>query len=171
MDAETLEGGGFHMNHISLGEWKNYAKDEINDDKRFLYEQHLYICDQCMDLYMEAIDSIQDEAPAIEDPSNYTNEVMSTIHFEKAKRPMSEKEIKKRWYEEKVFHYVLATAMTLLLMATGVFSGLTNITTQFEKNSKDQQQSSITENVLNKTTALLDQVEQSEKEEGDLYYE
>jgi hypothetical protein len=59
--------------------------------------------------------------------------------------------------------------MTFLLMATGVFSGLTNVTTQFEKNGQLHHQSSFTENVLNKTTALLDHVEQSEKEEGDLY--
>jgi predicted anti-sigma-YlaC factor YlaD len=171
VDAETLEGGGFYMNHIPLGEWKNFARDEVNDDKRFIYEQHLYTCDQCMDLYMKAIELIQDEIPTIEEPSIYTNEVMSQIPFDKAKNPMihKEQEIKKRWYEEKLFHYVLATAMTFLLMATGVFSGLTNVTTQFKKNGQLHYQSSFTENVLNKTTALLDHVEQSEKEERDLY--
>jgi predicted anti-sigma-YlaC factor YlaD len=172
VDAKTLEGGGFYMNHIPLGEWKSFAIDEMNSEKRFLYEQHLYTCDQCMDLYMKAIELIQDKIPTIEEPSIYTNEVMSQIPFDQAKKnPIihKEQEIKKRWYEEKVFHYVLATAMTFLLMATGVFSDLTNVTSQFEKNSLSQNQSSFTENVLNKTTALLDHVEQSEKEEGDLY--
>jgi predicted anti-sigma-YlaC factor YlaD len=87
VDAETLEGEGFYMNHIPLAEWKKFASDEMNDDKRFLYEQHLYTCDQCMDLYMEAIESIQDEIPTIEEPSIYTNEVMSQIPFDKAKTP------------------------------------------------------------------------------------
>lgn len=155
------------MSHIPLVEWKKYVIDEINDDKRLLYEQHLYTCDQCMDLYMEAIKSIQDEIPIIEDPSTYTNKVMSQIPFGKATMPITRKEIKKRWYEEKLFHYMLATAMTFLLMAAGVFSGLTNVTTQFEKSRQSQNQSSFTENILNKTMALLDQVEQSKQEEGD----
>lgn len=168
MDAETLEGGGLHMNHIPLGEWKAYARGEINAEKRFLYEQHLYTCNQCMDLYMEAIESIQDEIPTIEEPSAYTDEIISHIPFEKDTRPIIQKSNKKRWYEEKVFHYLLAAAMTFLLMATGVFTELTNVTTQFEENrqTQAQAQSSFTENVLN---ILLNQIEQSEKKEGDSY--
>ncbi|NEU31759.1 hypothetical protein GN156_13390 [bacterium LRH843] len=154
------------MIHIPLGDWKTYAKDEVNEEKRSLYEQHLYTCDQCMDLYMEAIESIQGEIPTIEEPSAYINEVMSRIPFERTTSPIVETEKKKKWYEEKLFHYVLAAAMTFLLMATGVFSELTNVTTQFEQNHNH---SSLTENVLNKTTTLLDRAEQVEIEEGNSY--
>lgn len=152
------------MNHIPLGKWKNYAKGDINEDQRTLYEQHLYTCDQCMDLYMEAIESIEDEIPTIEESSNYTIEVISRIPFDK--KTQIETGNKKRWYEKKVFHYVLAAAMTYMLMTMGVFSELTNITTQFEENQQHGNPSSYTESVLNKTTDLLDRVERSEKEEA-----
>ncbi len=151
------------MNHILLEEWKNYVRDMIDDDKRSRYEQHLSTCDHCMDLYLEAIELVQDDLPTIEGPSLYTDEVMSRIPFAESASPVS-KDRKKNWYEEKMFHYVLATAMTLLLMATGVFSELTKVTTQFEKN---RDHSSFTENVVNKTTALIDEVEKIEEKEAE----
>ena len=46
------------------------------------YEEHLYSCDHCMDLYMEAIELVQDDLPSIEGPSLYTDEVMERIPFE-----------------------------------------------------------------------------------------
>ncbi|MGM0829387.1 MAG: hypothetical protein ACQEU4_14300 [Bacillota bacterium] len=148
------------MSHIALEEWKNYVRDEMNDIKRSEYEEHLYSCDQCMSLYMEAIESVQDELPSIEGPSLYTDEVMERIPVEM--NPVVKK-VKKQWYEEKVFHYVLATAMTLILMASGIFGELVKITTDFERN----QQPSFTENILNKTTALLDSVEKIEEQEAE----
>ncbi|WP_100407807.1 hypothetical protein [Bacillus solitudinis] len=153
------------MNHISLGEWKTYARGDMTADNRTFYEQHLYTCDQCMTLYMEAVESIQDEIPIIEEPS-YIDEILSKIPFEQNKKISVEKEITKKWHEEKVFHYVLAAAMTFVLMTSGVFSELTNVSTQFEKNQQTHHQSSFTENVLNKTTDLLGRVEQSQKEEA-----
>lgn len=149
------------MSHIALGEWKDYARDEMDDNKRTEYEEHLYSCDQCMSLYMEAIETIQDELPSIEGPSLYTNEVMERIPFERNSVNMT---VKKQWYEEKVFHYVLATAMTLILMASGIFGELLKITTEFERG---QQSASFTENILNKTTALLDSVEKLEEQEAE----
>lgn len=151
------------MSHIALEEWKHYARDEMNDNNRTKYEEHLYSCDQCMSLYMEAIEIVQDELPSIEGPSLYTlytDEVMDRIPVER--KPVMNP-VKKHWYEEKVFHYVLATAMTLILMASGIFGELTKITTEFERN----QQPSFTENILNKTTALLDSVEKIEEQEAE----
>ncbi|WP_201712714.1 hypothetical protein [Rossellomorea arthrocnemi] len=148
------------MRHIALEEWKMYAKDETDEDMRIEYEEHLYSCDQCMVLYMEAVDAVQEDLPSIEGPSLYTDEVMERIPFENSD---VRKPSRKRWYEEKVFHYVLATAMTLILMATGIFSELLKVTSEFEKN----RQPSITENMLLKTTALLDGVEKVEEQEAE----
>ncbi len=143
------------MSHISLEEWKKYARNKIDDKQRDAYEEHLYTCEQCMDVYMEAIESLeQDDLPAIESPS-YVEEVISQIPLEKQAQP------NRRWYEDKVFHYVVATAMTLLLMTSGVFSQLLQVTTEFEKSVKH---ASITENLLNKTTKIIDSVEQKDKE-------
>jgi predicted anti-sigma-YlaC factor YlaD len=161
LDAEALEGGGFHMSHIALEEWKNYARGEMDDNKRTECEEHLFSCDRCMSLYMEAIETVQEELPSIEGPSLYTDEVMERIPF---KPDSVKKPVKKLWYEEKVFHYVLATAMTLILMATGIFGELMKITTEFERG---QQSASFTENILNKTTALLDEVEKIEEQEAE----
>jgi hypothetical protein len=54
--------------------------------------------------------------------------------------------------------------MTLILMATGIFGELMKITTEFERG---QQSASFTENILNKTTALLDEVEKIEEQEAE----
>lgn len=149
------------MSHIALEEWKNYARDEMDDNKRTEYEEHLYSCDQCMSLYMEAIEAVEDKLPSIEGPSLYTDEVMEGIPVER--NPLM-KPVKKKWYEEKVFHYVLATVMTLILMASGIFGELTKITTEFEKG---RQSVSITDNILNKATVLLDSIEKPEVQEAE----
>ncbi|MCR8849849.1 hypothetical protein NQ095_15630 [Rossellomorea sp. SC111] len=148
------------MIHIALDEWKMYVRDEMEEDKRIEYEEHLYSCEHCMGHYLEAVDAVQRDLPSIEGPSLYTDEVMERIPFEggDARKPS-----RKDWYEKKVFHYVLATAMTLILMATGIFGELLKVTSEFEKNS----QPSFTENILNKTTALLDDVEKVEEQEAE----
>ncbi|TMU85149.1 hypothetical protein FGG79_14800 [Bacillus sp. BHET2] len=148
------------MSHIALDEWKMYARDETDDNKRIEYEEHLYRCDHCMGLYMEAVNAVQEDLPSLEGPSLYTDEVMERIPFACERvRDLS----RKRWYEEKVFHYVLATAMTLILMATGIFGEILKVPSEFEKN----RQSSFTENILSKTTALLDDVEKVKEQEAE----
>lgn len=140
------------MNHHTLEEWKQYARNELNPEKRSEYEHHLDHCDDCLTLYMDAIDSIEDELPDIENPSLYTDDLMSQIPFE----PVEHSSSKKKWFENRVFHYVIAAAMTFVLMTTGVFSQLTTVAREFEQNER----SSFTEDVLNKTTSLLDRVEE-----------
>ncbi|TKD72165.1 hypothetical protein [Pseudalkalibacillus hwajinpoensis] len=140
------------MNHYTLEEWMRYARDELDVEEQTEYENHLDHCEHCLTLYMNAIECIEEELPEIENPSLYTDELMKQIPFE----PVEAIPVKKKWYENRAFHYVLAAAMTFLLMTTGVFSQLTTVPKEFEQN----QRSSFTEDVLNKTTSLIDRVEE-----------
>ncbi|KMM39156.1 anti-sigma factor family protein [Guptibacillus hwajinpoensis] len=140
------------MNHHSLEEWKQYASGELHPENRTAYDHHLDHCDDCLTLYMNAIEATEDELPEIENPSLYTDDLMSQLPFESVETIS----VKKKWFENRAFHYVLAAAMTFLLMTTGVFSQLTTVPKEFELNER----SSFTEDVLNKTTSLLDRVEE-----------
>ncbi|BCB02649.1 hypothetical protein [Bacillus sp. KH172YL63] len=146
--------------HVALEEWKRYARDELDEDKRDMYEEHLYACDQCMGLYMEAMEDVEDDLPSIEGPSLYTDEVMERIPFERA---AVGKQSRRHWYEEKMFHYVMAVAMTLILMATGIFGELVKVTAQFEHNPKA---TSFTQSIMDKTSSLLDEIEDIEEQEA-----
>ncbi|MEI5907628.1 hypothetical protein WAK64_11230 [Bacillus spongiae] len=142
------------MKHYSLTEWQDYINGNLLDDEvRNEYEQHLYSCDDCLESYMSAIESLETDLPTITEPSLYTDELMKKIPFKEADKTI----YRRKWYEDKVFHYLLATAMTFLLMLTGVFSELTNVSSKFEQKT----QPSFTEQVL----TFLDKVEKIEEKE------
>ncbi|MBG9585877.1 MAG: hypothetical protein ACQEXE_23895 [Bacillota bacterium] len=67
------------MEHFSLEEWRKYAKNELSEPERELYEDHLYICDQCLEVYLEAMDEEEDSLPAMPGEEDFTTLVMAQI--------------------------------------------------------------------------------------------
>ncbi|MBR8644800.1 hypothetical protein KEH51_11450 [[Brevibacterium] frigoritolerans] len=44
------------MNHVSEAQWVAYLADEIPEALKIEYENHLYSCDKCLSVYMEAME-------------------------------------------------------------------------------------------------------------------
>ncbi|PLR86465.1 hypothetical protein [Bacillus sp. V33-4] len=154
------------MNHFSIEDWKKYLKNEISDDVRGTYENHLYSCDQCLDLYMRALSEDEAALPAIEAETDFTNVVMKSIAIVKQGSQQEKQPVKreKRYYQTAAFHYVLAAAMTLLLMATGVFQSVTRYTDTVQNTNFQEKQPSITEGIMDRTFTWLDSFEMKNKE-------
>jgi predicted anti-sigma-YlaC factor YlaD len=150
------------MKHITMDEWVKYVTDDIDESTRSEYEMHLYNCDYCMDSYMQAIKLAENDLPTVTNSSEYTEEIIrSTAEINGSFEKQGPKRvIRKRWCEQKLVHYALAVVMTLLLMTTGVFTQLTEAVSKFEKSN----QPSLTESLMNKTTSLINQVEEETKE-------
>lgn len=68
------------MEHFSLEEWRKYAKNELSEPERELYENHLYICDQCLEVYLEAMDEEEDSLPAM--PGKRTLQLLSWLRLQ-----------------------------------------------------------------------------------------
>lgn len=53
------------MDHYSLEEWLEYVKNELGEKERVIYEDHLYTCDQCLEVYLEAMDKAEHSFPSM----------------------------------------------------------------------------------------------------------
>lgn len=149
MDQKTLEGGRFFMTHFSKEAWCNYTLDLLSHNERESMEQHLYECDHCLALYMEIIDEQNENLPIINGDS-FTNEVMKQIKFEKLKSEEKMSKKQPRQIKSTLIHYIIATAATLIFMASGLFHYIFTVTSSFEQSSK-QSGVSISKQILNKT--------------------
>lgn len=67
------------MEHFSMEDWRKYVKNELTEAERELYEDHLYICDECLEVYLEAMDEEEQSLPAMPGEEDFTNLVMSQI--------------------------------------------------------------------------------------------
>ncbi|MGD6942537.1 hypothetical protein ACQCT6_10905 [Cytobacillus gottheilii] len=159
------------MKHYSLDEWMKYVKNEVDDDTREMFEDHLYSCDQCLDLYLFAVEEAEDDLPVMGDELNFTDMVMSKVQnqsqaiiipFPEQKKP----EKKKTVHKTAIFHYAVAAAMTLLLMTTGVFQSLTQYAEGVKSTNFQEKKNSVTEGLVDKTFAWMDSLESNNKEEG-----
>lgn len=166
------------MTHFPYEEWEKYIKNELNEDVREKLEDHLYSCDQCLDIYLQAVTEHENELPIISIESDFTDRIMTEIGkmkeaepdlepARKAGQPIPIDEGRKKakpFYDTAVFHYFLAAAMTLLLMATGVFQSITNYTDKVRTTHIQEKQPSVTEGIMDKTFAWMDNFDAKIKE-------
>lgn len=150
------------MNHRSYEEWVRYVNNQLDEKTREQYDAHLFGCDQCLSVYLEVIEAMEQQLPAMNNKEEFTDSLMIKIKQQNLGRANSVS----KFYQKPIFHYVLAAAMTFLLMSTGVFSHLMNIVNDFESNQK--QETSVVEGFVNHTVSFLDKIqEQKETEQED----
>ncbi|MBS4191857.1 hypothetical protein KHA94_16950 [Bacillus sp. FJAT-49705] len=156
------------MKHYSKEEWLKYVKNELNKDVREGFENHLYGCDQCLDLYLQAVAEEESQLPIMLNEADFTDSIMASIaeyknnHIE---RPQVRKK-SKSFYQSALFHYSIAAAMTILLMTTGVFQSITKYAENVQSPSFKEKETSMTEGIVNKTFAWMDSLETKNKKEG-----
>ncbi|WHY78110.1 hypothetical protein QNH20_02805 [Neobacillus sp. WH10] len=181
------------MKHYTYDEWQQYVKNEINENTREELESHLYTCDQCLEAYLQAVSANESSLPVLSSESNFTDQVMAMVMPSTVPHTVTDistvpavpsvpdtedvdteddtkdntqkfSEIKKkRFYQQAVFHYILAAAATILLMFTGAFQSLVSYANSLESPLNIQEKKpSVTEGVINKTFAWMDSLEKKE---------
>lgn len=155
------------MMHYSKEEWMKYVKNELASDIREEYENHLYTCDQCLDIYLEAVAGEEAELPGIVNESGFTDLIMAQIA--ESQPPVlyipADKKPIRPFYQSAIFHYSIAAAMTILLMSTGVFQSITQYTVTVQKQSFQEKKTSVTEGIVDKTFAWMDSLDEKSKED------
>ncbi|WP_421383046.1 hypothetical protein ACOJQI_02030 [Bacillus salacetis] len=147
------------MKHVSYEEWLKYVENELSEKVREKYEEHLYSCDDCMEIYLTALEASETSFPGFSE-DHFTDSIIADI--QRYKEPVEPDAGKKqKFYQRAAFHYLIAAAMTILLMYTGVFQQLIGFTEEFERSSRP----SITNELMNKTTNFIENVEKETREE------
>lgn len=163
------------MNHKTYENWLQYVNDELEEVLREEYENHLYSCDHCLELYLQAVEANEFQMPNVSETSTFTDEIMLKLnkpesHQEKeiASSEIENKRVRpskkhKNKRKEMMIHYTLAAAMTLILMSTGVFSQLMNLVGEFE-DSDGKPRESFIYSFLNNASSITEQLEDNLKE-------
>ncbi|MCH1624657.1 anti-sigma factor family protein [Ferdinandcohnia quinoae] len=143
------------MKHFSEDDWLTYIKDELSESKREELEDHLFSCDQCMDVYIKLIDTQAEQLPDLDD-SSFTDEVMAKLPQKKAR--------KRTVYQHPLFHYGVAAIITITLMTTGVFQSITGIVATVEASSSmSKQEQTLSNSLMEKALSIFDKIEPRQK--------
>lgn len=142
------------MIHFTSEQWSKYVKNELEEEVRDIYENHLYECDQCFELYLQAMDEAQDGFPAISNEQQFTDELMKQIQPVEKTVP---------FYQKTAFQYMLAAAMTIFLMASGVFQSIFQIVEGVNDPVAHYETTSLTDGLMNKAIILMDTIDISNK--------
>lgn len=156
------------MTHYSYEEWMKYVKNELVQEVQEIVENHLYSCDQCLDLYLQAVTEVESELPFIANDTHFTDVIMaqvSEIQLPAVKSLKEKRNVKKRFYQSIVFHYTIAAAMTILLMTTGVFQSLTQYAEHVQNPDFQKKETSMTAGFVDKTFTWMDSLEEKNKKE------
>src|SRR3954468_7137503 len=154
------------MKHYSYEEWLKYVENELAEEVQDIVENHLYSCDQCLDLYLQAVTEAESALPSIADDAHFTDVVMaqvSEVQLPSVKSVKENRNEKKRFYQSAAFHYTIAAAMTVLLMTTGVFQSLTQYAENVQSLSFQKKETSMTAGFVDKTFAWMDSLEEKNK--------
>lgn len=103
------------MKHYDQQHWKAYVLNIVDEGERVEMENHLYNCDECMDLYIQQLDELDDcnfnESPA------FTETIMKRVYTYENKRNRDKR--------SKLFrYYVIAASITIILVYTGAFEAI-----------------------------------------------
>lgn len=102
------------MNHYDTGTWSLYRKNQIDENQRRLMEDHLAVCDSCLQNYLAAAG--EEEARLAEQllPPDFSTAVREKIRIKKL-------QLYKRKRTRSLMNYTVAAAITLALMSSGMF--------------------------------------------------
>ena len=149
------------MKHVSVTEWTAYIADEIPDALKVEYENHLYSCDDCLTLYMEALE--REESVQPNEELDIADTVMNSIAALK-NVPTAEDETKNtRSMRTITKHYLVAAGFTILLMASGAFHSLTKYVDNVESGAI-KETPPVTDGLIDKTFNWMDDIEKKNKE-------
>lgn len=143
------------MRYFSNEEWMSYINGTLSETTCEELEDHLFSCDQCLEVYMKMIDSQAEKLPVI-DYSSFTDEIIAELPQKKVRR--------KTLYQRTLFHYAVAAVITLTLMTTGFFKTITGVVTTVEASSISKPQQSVSNSLMEKSLALFEIIDVKQKE-------
>lgn len=107
------------MKHYSAEEWRAFYRKEESMDLLAM-EDHLLKCDECLDLFLLAVEQADLNAVERRIPADFSRKV-SNMLLEPVIPELPRKDFRPRWLAA---NYVAAALLTVMLMGGGVFQAL-----------------------------------------------
>ena len=114
------------MKHYDYLEWLFYKEKVFPKEKLNEMEEHLYICDNCMDIFLSLIGNDEvDKAEGLVS-KDFTNEVMNNIQNIKH-GPIPKVESRKTRTRDIFVYYVAVASVAIFLTLGGFYSGMVDM--------------------------------------------
>ncbi|NLA26638.1 MAG: hypothetical protein GX878_04515 [Firmicutes bacterium] len=101
------------MDHYDSGAWTLYRDNILDENQRRLMEDHLAVCDRCLQSYLAAAEEHETRLAELL-PPDFTITVKESIRIKKELAA-------KRRRSRSLVNYTVAAAITLALMSSGIF--------------------------------------------------
>lgn len=102
------------IKHFDKKEWTEYVANKTSPEKSSQMEEHLYLCDKCLEIYISVSEKTENHSAVDQIHSGFTDRVMEKI----IKKP------KEKSQAYKLAVYSIAACMTLLITFSGTFERL-----------------------------------------------
>ena len=149
------------MKHYDYLEWVFYKEKVLSKEKFKEMEEHLYECNECMDIFLSLIDSKEIDGAEKTIPHDFTNKVMKDIQKVKFK-PKAKVQKNTISFKNVFGYYAAAAAVAIILTWGGFYSGLVDVLPQVAKETAQKNRfdtpsivSSFTEKIVNKTSNFV----------------
>jgi len=160
------------MTHFAPEEWKAFAEGLIKGKKQIAMEEHLLICDDCIDKYLSFLSREGADSASGDLHPQFTSKVMKRISGLEAQR--------KRGIhgQRSLLYYTAAACLTLFFMSAGVFEGFAGIIPEIAKKGleihspfPERSQRIIefgwSDRIMNSTVTFLDAIKPKGEEVSD----
>lgn len=145
------------MKHFTHEYVLDYITNRLTESKRVEFEDHLYTCDQCLNIYTTIVEEQEDD-PRL-DGSQLAEQVLDQLTGQqKSFRG------KNSFLQNAIFHYGVAAAVTIILMTSGVFQGIAGLLSTVEVTPIIQQDESVSKQLMNKALTFIEMIEPNQKE-------
>lgn len=123
------------MKHYDYVEWVLYKNKLLDDEIYNEMEEHLFLCDSCMEIFLSLIDEAEIEKAGNIIPIDFTNKVMNNI---KNISPMK-KQSKKKVSNDFFIYYAAVASVAIILTAGGFFEKMINTVPYLSVNISSQE--------------------------------
>lgn len=157
------------MKHYDYVEWLLYKNNLISLEKKIEMEEHLYNCDDCLEIFLSIIDEDEIENAKEYVPEDFTNNVLKKISKNKVKKIQPKNN--KRSYIQ-FGYYVAVASVTIFLTMGGFFTNLVDavpkVSVSIESNKEIEKPNIIynfSERIVNSTSKFIGSIENIEERE------
>ncbi|MFC4404148.1 hypothetical protein [Gracilibacillus xinjiangensis] len=138
------------MVHIHKEKLLKYCGNQLAKEDQSIIDRHLTECESCFSLYLDVIETFPVERSVSE---TFTEKTIEEIERSKS---FNQENHQTKKQSHIMVHYFLAAGLTLFFTFSGLFEEVIQISDQKDVGTRV----SISEQLMNKTTDILDQMKE-----------
>ncbi|MCK9443713.1 MAG: hypothetical protein M0Q14_04165 [Tissierellaceae bacterium] len=149
------------MKHYDQVEWTLYKEKLLSNKINEEMENHLYLCDECMKIFLSLIDEKEIHNTEKYISKDFTLDTMRNIRnlilLKRSRRKTTTKSI-----NDFFLYYAAVASVAIVLTATGTFSRMINIVPDINNSIKINENKiqinriySLSENITNRTSEFI----------------